>query len=112
MVRLFIDRPLAAQWAKVRRDQLDEGKIDALLAALASHAHASEAARKCFDSIRRNRQRMRYPEFRAQGLCVGSGVVEAGLSDRDRDPLQAGRHALDRRRRDHRTALLPAQWSV
>ena len=21
---------------------------------------------------------MRYPEFRAQGLCVGSGVVEAG----------------------------------
>jgi hypothetical protein len=69
---------LAEQWAKVRRDQLDEGKIDDLLAALASHAPASEAARKCFDYITRNRQRMRYPEFRAQGLCVGSGVVEAG----------------------------------
>ena len=69
---------LAEQWAKVRRDQLDEGKIDDLLAALASHAPASEVARKCFDYITRNRQRMRYPEFRAQGLCVGSGVVEAG----------------------------------
>jgi hypothetical protein len=26
----------------------------------------------------RNAQRMRYPAFRAQGLFVGSGVVEAG----------------------------------
>ncbi|MGC8500312.1 MAG: ISKra4 family transposase, partial [Leptospirillia bacterium] len=25
-----------------------------------------------------NRSRMRYPEFRAQGLCVSSGMVEAG----------------------------------
>ena len=69
---------LAEQWAKLRRDQLDAGKIDDLLAALASHVQASETARKCFDYITRNRQRMRYPEFRAQGLCVGSGVVEAG----------------------------------
>ena len=26
----------------------------------------------------RNTERMRYPQFRAQGLFVGSGVVEAG----------------------------------
>ena len=69
---------LAAQWAKLRRDQLDEGKIDDILAALAIHAQANETARKCFDYVTRNRHRMRYPEFRAQGLCVGSGVVEAG----------------------------------
>ena len=25
-----------------------------------------------------NRYRMRYPQFRARGLCVASGVVEAG----------------------------------
>ena len=25
-----------------------------------------------------NRHRMRYPQFRAQGLCISSGVVEAG----------------------------------
>jgi hypothetical protein len=69
---------LAEQWATVRRDQLDEGKIEDILAALALHAQANEAARKCFDYVTRNRHRMRYPEFRAQGLCVGSGVVEAG----------------------------------
>jgi hypothetical protein len=69
---------LAEQWAKQRRDELDEGKIDAILAALRVHAQANDEARKCLDHVARNRHRMRYPEFRAQGLCVSSGVVEAG----------------------------------
>jgi hypothetical protein len=69
---------LAEQWAKQRRDELDDGKIDDILAALALHAKTNEQARKCVDYVTRNRHRMRYPEFRAQGLCVGSGVVEAG----------------------------------
>ncbi len=69
---------LGAQWAKQRRDELDEGKIDDILAVLSLHADANDDARKCLDYITRNRHRMAYPEFRAQGLCVGSGVVEAG----------------------------------
>jgi hypothetical protein len=69
---------LAEQWAKQRRDELDEGKIDAVLAALRVHAQANDEARKCLDYVARNQSRMRYPEFRAQGLCVSSGVVEAG----------------------------------
>lgn len=69
---------LAEQWAKQRRDELDEGKIDAILAALQVHAEVNADARKCLDRIARNQKRMRYPEFRAQGLCVSSGVVEAG----------------------------------
>jgi len=69
---------LAEQWAKQRRDELDNGRIDEILAALALHAKTNDEARKCFDYVTRNRHRMRYPEFRAQGLCVGSGVVEAG----------------------------------
>lgn len=69
---------LAEQWAKQRRDELDEGKIDAVLAALQIHAQANDDARKCLDYVWRNESRMRYPEFRAQGLCVSSGVVEAG----------------------------------
>jgi hypothetical protein len=69
---------LAEQWAKQRRDQLDAGEIDDILAELSVYAEANEEARKCFDRVKRNRHRMRYPEFRAQGLCVGSGVVEAG----------------------------------
>lgn len=69
---------LAEQWAKQRRDELDEGKIDAILAALRVHAEANDEARKCLNRVARNQRRMRYPEFRAQGLCVSSGVVEAG----------------------------------
>lgn len=69
---------LSAQWAKRRRDELDNGAIDAILTALRVHAETNDDARKCLDYITRNRHRMDYPRFRAQGLCVGSGVVEAG----------------------------------
>lgn len=69
---------LGEQWAKQRRDELDEGKIDAILAALQVHAGTNDQARKCLDYVTTNRHRMRYPEFRAHGLCVSSGVVEAG----------------------------------
>ncbi len=69
---------LAEQWAKQRPNELDDGKLDDILAALALHSNTNEEARKCFDYVTRNRHRMRYAEFRAQGLSVGSGVVEAG----------------------------------
>jgi hypothetical protein len=69
---------LASTWAKQRHDDLDEGRIDDILAALSAHAAASEEARKCHDHIDTNRERMRYPEFHAQGLCTSTGVVEAG----------------------------------
>ena len=69
---------LAAQWGKDRRDELDAGRFDAILTALRAHRETCEEARKCIDYLTRNRHRMRYPEFRAWGLCVSSGVVEAG----------------------------------
>ena len=69
---------LAAQWAKQRRDELDAGRISAIVAALAHHAPTCDEARKCIDYLIRNRKRMRYPAFRASGLCVATGVVEAG----------------------------------
>ena len=69
---------LAARWGKARRDELDAGRIDAILAELQAHSETCEEARKCIDYLTRNRHRMRYPEFRAAGLCVSSGVVEAG----------------------------------
>jgi hypothetical protein len=69
---------LAERWAKARRDELDDGNIDAVLDALRAHAPANEQARQCLGYIVNNQHRMRYPLFRAQGLCVSSGVVEAG----------------------------------
>ena len=57
---------------------MDAGRFDAILTALRAHRETCEEARKCIDYLTRNRHRMRYPEFRAWGLCVSSGVVEAG----------------------------------
>jgi hypothetical protein len=69
---------IGEQWGKERRDELDEGKIEAVLGALRVHADANDEARKCLGYLTTNRERMRYPEFRAQGLCTSTGVVEAG----------------------------------
>ena len=61
-----------------RHGELDAGDLDAVLGALRTHAAATAEARKCVDYLERNRARMRYPEFRAAGLCTSTGVVEAG----------------------------------
>ena len=68
----------AQQWAEQRHQELDSGQLRVLRQALLQHASRSDEARKCADYIRRNRHRMRYPRFHAQGLCTSSGVVEAG----------------------------------
>jgi len=69
---------LARAWARERHDELDAGDLDAVLEALRAHAATHDDARKCVDYVERNRERMRYPEFRAAGLCTSTGVVEAG----------------------------------
>lgn len=66
------------QWAGKRCDELDEGKIDALLTAIECHRVKHDKAGSCCNYIRKNRDRMRYSEFHAMGLCTSSGVVEAG----------------------------------
>ena len=72
------DSKLARQWARRRHEQLDSGRLSDLLRALRRHAEHSEEARKCFQYIHRNRDRMKYPAFEAMGLCTSTGVVEAG----------------------------------
>jgi hypothetical protein len=69
---------LGAHWATQRHDDLDGGKVEGLLDALRTHAATNTEAAKCVGYITRNQRRMRYPEFRAQGLCVSTGVVESG----------------------------------
>jgi len=69
---------LAAHWAQQRHDELDEGNMVGLLQALRAHADTNEEAAKCVGYLTRNQGRLRYPEFRAQGLCVSTGVVESG----------------------------------
>ena len=75
---------LGDAWAKARHDELDAGHLHKIVAALAAQSRARtdaskrDAVRKCIGYIWGNRRRMRYPAFRAQGLCTSTAVVEAG----------------------------------
>lgn len=70
--------PRAAQWAERRKDELDTGRFQTLLDAIRRQVPRSDLARRCLHYFKTNRERMRYPEFHAQGLCTSTGVVEAG----------------------------------
>jgi hypothetical protein len=72
--------PRAAQWAERRKEEFDTGKFSALLTAIRRQVYRSEDARRCLHYFQTNRERMRYPEFHAQGLCTSTGVVEAARS--------------------------------
>jgi Uncharacterised protein family (UPF0236) len=68
-------------WISTRLDELDEGKVEAIIAAMSRRLRDPQAQeeleteREYFHS---NAERMRYGKFRRHGLFVGSGVVEAG----------------------------------
>ena len=68
----------AKAWAQRRHEELDSGRFNDLLRAVRRHADGCDEARQCFQYLHRNRDRMRYPQFEAEGLCTSSGVVEAG----------------------------------
>lgn len=69
-------------WAEARCQQLDEGKLEALLGAMmrlrSPQPDLQAAIDKAVHYFQTNADRMRYAQFRRQGLFVGSGVVEAG----------------------------------
>lgn len=73
-------------WMMPMKDLLDDGQIETLVARLreiaAEHAVAqpgmTEEILNEAEYFETNMNRMRYPEFRAKGLFVGSGVIEAG----------------------------------
>ena len=76
------DSPAQRRWVMVRKDKLDDGRIEALVRSLrsvaTSHPELAEEIHTEANYFEGNKERMRYPEFRKQGLFVGSGVIEAG----------------------------------
>ena len=76
------DEPGRKQWAIPRLQQLDQGEIEALARSLRElrpdNDKLAQQLANDAEYFARNAERMRYPRFRAQGLFVGSGVVEAG----------------------------------
>ena len=69
---------VGGQWARKRREEIDEGRVGDVIAALRGHAGSHDEARRNVEYFVTNRARMNYPTFRAMGLCVASGVVEGG----------------------------------
>jgi hypothetical protein len=85
LARALYPNDQAKQKAWIRTHQkrlLDKGKIEKLVTALASlrssNPEVADKIRLERDYFQRNAHRMRYPQFRAQHLFVGSGVIEAG----------------------------------
>jgi hypothetical protein len=70
------------RWAMVQQNRLDHGHVAKIVATL--HLLVADSPKLCqqlqteADYFERNAERMRYPEFRRQGLFVSSGVIEAG----------------------------------
>lgn len=81
--KLFATEPQARKrWATQLQHKLDRGKVEAVLKVLRKFAPPNAELAHLLDNeaeyFERNAARMRYPKFRAQGLFVGSGAVEAG----------------------------------
>lgn len=70
------------EWSAARCEQLDRGDVEAVIASMCRlrprDKNIQEAVETEIDYFRGNAERMRYADFRRQGLFVGSGVVEAG----------------------------------
>jgi len=69
-------------WAEERRKELLSDNVNGVIQAIQrltlSTEHEKEICDKAIGYFQKNKERMKYDEFRRQGLFVGSGVVEAG----------------------------------
>ena len=70
------------QWTEDRRRELDDGRVEKVIEAvqllISLPGCDSEVCKREIGYFERNRERMRYADFRSRGLFVGSGVLEAG----------------------------------
>lgn len=76
------DEKQRKRWAKKLIQKLNRGRVESVVSELRSfptrNALLRGELRIQADYFERNRNRMRYPKFRKQGLFIGSGVIEAG----------------------------------
>jgi hypothetical protein len=76
------DQAALDAWTEERRKELDRGEVEAVIEAIQHLSprkkEQKEISEKEISYFEKNKDRMRYDDFRRQGLFVGSGVVEAG----------------------------------
>ena len=79
---LGAEEGILKEWTEARRKELDGGKVERVIEAIRNLCPTTEMQEKILKTesayFEKNKERMRYAEFRKQGLFVGSGVVEAG----------------------------------
>lgn len=76
------DKNMINQWTATRRTELNLGEVEQVIEAIKQLSASTEAEKELLEKeinyFDKNRDRMRYADFRSQGLFVGSGVLEAG----------------------------------
>lgn len=76
------DKGEISAWTDKRRKELDQGEVEKVIEAIKDLSPFTEQEKEVLEReigyFEKNKDRMRYNEFRRQGLFVGSGVVEAG----------------------------------
>lgn len=110
--------PEVRPWVEISECELWDGQVEAVLGMLdglqPQGSQAREVMRKNRDYFSEHRERMRYDQFRQQGLFIGTGVVEGGTCKHMVGRLKrAGmRWAPDGARRilNLRLCLLNDQW--
>jgi hypothetical protein len=74
--------PKRESWSKARYQELDADQVEKVIGAILKLKSSDPKIQQHIDRERNyfqtNAERMRYADFRRQGLFVGSGVVEAG----------------------------------
>jgi hypothetical protein len=74
--------PDPVAWLAARREELDAGRIQAIIDAASCYPLAgikAEELHKKLGYFRNNAHRMRYQHFRDLGMFTGSGAIEAGI---------------------------------
>jgi hypothetical protein len=70
------------EWAEDRRRELDDGKVENVINAIYQCLSLPRCDKVICEResgyFEKNKERMRYADFRRRGLFVGSGVLEAG----------------------------------
>ncbi len=70
------------EWAAKRCKELEQGKVEQVIEAIKQLNTRSKEEKDLFEKemnyFDKNKDRMRYDNFRKQGLFVGSGMIEAG----------------------------------
>ena len=82
---IFTSSSSRTQWVDHQHQAQRDGQFDQVIEEVTNKASGrrafiQEAAAKLVGYLDQNRYRMKYPEYRAKGYCMGSGAIESAMS--------------------------------